>query len=127
VIKARPPTARPSKVRSVRKGGSHPDWSLVLYVAGPSPKSTAAFRNLEQICEDHLVGHYHIEVIDLIKNPQIALDDQIVAVPMAMRKWPLPIRKVIGDMSNTERVMTGLDLRPFNASPFAVRKAKKDF
>jgi circadian clock protein KaiB len=121
VIKARPPTnARPPKVRA-------PDWSLLLYVAGSSPKSTAAFRNLEQICEDHLVGHYKIEVIDLSKNPQIARDNQIIAVPMAMRKWPLPIRKVIGDMSNTERVLSGLDLRPFNSSPFAVRKAKKDF
>jgi circadian clock protein KaiB len=121
VIKARPPTnARPPKTRA-------PDWSLLLYVAGPSPKSTAAFRNLEQICEDHLVGHYKIEVIDLSKNPQIARDDQIIAVPMAMRKWPLPIRKVIGDMSNTERVLSGLDLRPFNASPFALRKSKKDF
>jgi len=118
VIKARPPTkARPSKAAA-------PDWRLSLYVAGPSQKSAAAFRNLEQICEDHLVGRYHIEVINLIKNPQIARDNQIVAVPMVVREWPLPIRKIIGDMSNTERVLAGLDLRSFDPSPFIARKGK---
>jgi circadian clock protein KaiB len=117
VIKARPPTNK-------RASKAAPDWSLLLYVAGPSPKSAAAFRNLEQICEDHLVGHYRIEVIDLLKNPQIARDEQIVAVPMVVRKWPLPIRKIIGDLSNTERVLAGLDLRSFDASPFIARKGK---
>jgi circadian clock protein KaiB len=118
VIKARPPTkAKPSKAAA-------PDWRLLLYVAGPSPKSAAAFRNLEQICEDHLVGHYRIEVIDLLKNPQIAQDAQIVAVPMVVRKWPLPIRRIIGDLSNTERVLAGLDLRSFDPSPFIARKGK---
>jgi circadian clock protein KaiB len=116
VIKARPPTnTRPPK-------GAASDWNLRLYVAGPSPKSVAAFRNLEQICEDHLVGHYHIEVIDLLKHPQIARDDQVIAVPMAVRKWPLPVRKIIGDMSNTERVLAGLALRSFDPAPFTARK-----
>jgi circadian clock protein KaiB len=119
MIKARPPTnARPSKAVA-------PDWRLLLYVAGSGSKSAAAFRNLEQICEDHLVGHYHIEVIDLVKNPQIARDEQIIAVPMVVRKWPLPIRKIIGDLSNTERVLAGLDLRSFDpSSPFTARKGK---
>jgi circadian clock protein KaiB len=99
-----------------------PDWNLCLYVAGPTPKSAAAFRNLEQICEEHLGGRYHINIIDLMKNPQIARDDQIIAVPTVVRKRPLPIRKIVGDLSNTERVLAGLDLRPHDPSPFVVRQ-----
>ena len=104
-------------------GRSHQDWNLSLYIAGPTLKSAAAFRKLEQICEEHLAGRYGIEVIDLLKNPQIARDNQIVAVPTAVRNRPSPIRKIIGDFSNTERVMTGLDLQPRDSSPFASRKA----
>jgi circadian clock protein KaiB len=90
------------------------DWNLCLYIDGPTPKSVAAFRNLEQICEKHLTGRYYIEVIDLTKNPKIARDDQIVAVPTVVRKRSSPIRKIIGDLSNTQRVLAGLDLRPHN-------------
>ena len=103
-----------------------PDWNLCLYIAGPTQKSATAFRNLEQICEEHLAGRYHIEVIDLMKNPQIALDDQILAVPAVVRKRPSPIRKIIGDLSNTERVLAGLDLRPHDSAPFASRNTQKN-
>ena len=87
-------------------------WELRLYVAGHTPKSIAAFANLKRICEEHLKGKYHIEVIDLSKNPQLARGDQIVAVPTLVRKLPAPIKKIIGDLSNTIRVLVGLDLRP---------------
>ena len=80
-------------------------WELRLYVAGPTPKSVAAFRNIEQLCEEHLAGRYHIEVIDLMKNPQLAQTDQIVAVPTLVRNRPSPTRKIIGTLSNTERVL----------------------
>jgi circadian clock protein KaiB len=104
---------------------SHQDWNLCLYIAGPTQKSVTAFRNLEQICEEHLAGRYHIEVIDLMKNPRIALDDQIVAVPMVVRKRPSPIRKIIGDLSNTGRVLAGLDL-PHDPSLFATRNSERN-
>jgi circadian clock protein KaiB len=97
-------------------------WDLRLYVAGPTPKSVAAFRNLEDLCEEHLAGHYHIKVVDLMKNPQLAKGDQILAVPTVVRNLPSPIRKVIGNLSNTERVLVGLDLRARAADPFAPRK-----
>ncbi|RPJ10439.1 MAG: circadian clock protein KaiB [Deltaproteobacteria bacterium] len=87
-------------------------WNLRLYVAGHTPKSIAAFDNLKKICEEHLKGRYHIEVIDLLKNPQLARGDQIIAVPTLVRKLPQPIRKIIGDLSNTLRVLVGFDLRP---------------
>jgi circadian clock protein KaiB len=87
------------------------EWELRLYVAGQTPKSLAAFANLKKICEDHLEGEYHIEVIDLLKNPQLASGDQILAIPTLVRKLPEPIRKIIGDLSNTERVLVGLDIR----------------
>ncbi len=98
------------------------EWDLRLYVAGPTPKSVAAFRNLERICEEHLAGRYHIEVIDLMKSPQLAQGDQILAVPTVVRKLPAPMRKIIGTLSNTERVLVGLDLRPHGPDPFAPRK-----
>jgi len=101
------------------------DWDLRLYVAGATPKSVAAFRNLEIICEEHLAGRYHIEVIDLMKSPQLAQGDQILAVPTLVRKLPVPIRKIIGTLSDTERVLIGLDLRPHGLDPFAARKDKK--
>jgi len=87
-------------------------WELRLYVAGQTPKSLAAFANLKKICEEHLKGKYHIEVVDLLKNPQLAGGDQILAIPTLVRKLPPPIKKIIGDLSNTLRVLVGLDLRP---------------
>jgi circadian clock protein KaiB len=86
--------------------------TLRLYIAGHTPRSTAAFANLKRICEQHLAGRYQIEVIDLIENPQLAQGDQILAVPTLVRRLPEPIRKIIGDLSNTERVLVGLDVRP---------------
>jgi circadian clock protein KaiB len=81
-------------------------------VAGQTPKSLAAFANLKKICEEHLAGKYRIEVIDLLEHPQLARGDQIIALPTLVRKLPVPIRKIIGDLSNTERVLVGLDIRP---------------
>jgi len=91
--------------------GSKKAWELRLYVAGQTPKSLTAFANLKKICEEHLAGQYEIEVIDLLKEPQLASGDQILAIPTLVRKLPSPIRKIIGDLSNTERVLVGLDLR----------------
>lgn len=87
-------------------------WELRLYVAGQTPKSLAAFANLKKLCEEHLAGRYTIEVIDLLENPTLAQGDQILALPTLVRKLPEPIRKIIGDLSNTERVLVGLDIRP---------------
>jgi len=87
-------------------------WELRLYVAGQTPKSLTAFANLKKICEEHLAGKYRIEVIDLLENTQLARGDQIFAIPTLVRKLPVPVRKIIGDLSNTERVLIGLDLRP---------------
>ena len=86
-------------------------WDLRLYVAGQSPKSLVAVTNLKKVCEEYLAGQYHIEVIDLLQNPQLAKGDQIVAIPTLVRKLPEPVRKIIGDLSNTERVLVGLQLR----------------
>ena len=87
-------------------------WQLRLYVAGMTPRSMAAFANLKRICEEHLEGKYQIEVIDLMVNPQLAMGDQILALPTLVRKLPEPIKKIIGDLSNTERVLVGLDIKP---------------
>lgn len=92
--------------------GEEERWNLRLYVAGKTPKSLAAFANLKRIAEEHLAGRYTIEVIDLLKNPQLAEGDQILAIPTLVRKLPPPLRKIIGDLSDTERVLVGLDLRP---------------
>ena len=86
-------------------------WNLRLYVAGQTPKSLTAFANLKRICEEHLKGRYTIEVIDLIKNPQLAQGDQILALPTLVRKIPAPIKRIIGDLSNTERFLVGFDLK----------------
>ena len=86
-------------------------YQLRLYVAGQTPKSVLAFRNLRQICEAHLPGRYQLEIIDLLENPQLARGDQILAIPTLVRRLPEPITKIIGDLSNTERVLVGLDLR----------------
>jgi circadian clock protein KaiB len=87
-------------------------WRLRLYVAGQTPKSLTAFGNLKRLCEERLQGRDLLEVIDLLKTPQLAEDDQILAIPTLVRKLPVPIRKIIGDLSNTERVLVGLDLQP---------------
>jgi circadian clock protein KaiB len=88
-----------------------PTYQLRLYVAGQTPKSVLAFTNLKQICEEHLLGRYEIEIIDLRHDPKLAQGDQILAVPTLVRRLPEPIKKIIGDLSNTERVLVGLDLR----------------
>ena len=87
-------------------------WDLRLYVAGQTPKSLLALANLKKYCEEHLPGRYHIEVIDLVEHPQLAEGDQIVAVPTLVRKLPPPMKRIIGDLSNKERVLVGLDLKP---------------
>ena len=91
---------------------ANPEWDLQLYVAGQTPRSTTAFANLKRLCETHLAGRYKIEVIDLLENPQLSRGDQIMAVPTLVRKLPEPVRKIIGDLSDTERVLVGLQLRP---------------
>ncbi len=87
-------------------------WQLRLYVAGRSAKSMAAFSNLKKICEEHLAGRYNIEVVDLLEHPQLAAGDQIVAIPTLVRKLPEPLRKIVGDLRNTEKTLVGLQLRP---------------
>jgi circadian clock protein KaiB len=90
-------------------GGEH--YNLRLYVAGQTPKSTAAIANLRRICEEHLAGRYTVEVIDLLVQPQLAAGDQILAVPTLVRRLPAPLKRVIGSLANTERVLVGLDIR----------------
>lgn len=87
-------------------------WELKLYVAGKTPKSVTALKNLKKYCEDHLKGRYKIEVVDLLEKPQLAEGDQIFAVPTLVRKVPVPIRKIIGDLSNEEKVLVGLNIVP---------------
>lgn len=89
-------------------------WELRLYVAGQTPKSVLAIKNINKYCGEHLAGKYTIEVIDLLKNPQLAEGDQIFAIPTLVRKVPEPIRKIIGDLSNEEKVLVGLNIRPVN-------------
>ena len=99
---------------NTRKNGSPVDsdkFQLRLYTAGPTPKSLAAIKNLKRVCEEHFAGRYEIEIIDLLKNPRLAKDDQIVAIPTLVRKLPEPVRKIIGDLSDTERTLVGLQLR----------------
>jgi circadian clock protein KaiB len=91
--------------------GAVESWQLRLYVAGASPKSVTAFSNLKKLCETHLHGRYTIEVIDLLEHPQLAAGDQIVAIPTLIRKLPEPLRKIVGDLSNTDRTLVGLQVR----------------
>jgi circadian clock protein KaiB len=100
-----------SKIKAARRAATSDTWNLRLYVAGRTTRSVAALSNLEAICEQHLAGKYHIEVVDLLENPQLASGDQILAVPTLVRKLPPPVKKIIGDLSKTERVLVGLDLR----------------
>lgn len=99
-----------------KKSDQKPDdseevWNLKLYVAGQSAKCVAAVRNLNRFCEENLKGRYRIEVIDLLENPRLARDDQILAIPTLVRKLPRPLRKIVGDLSNSERMIVGFDLR----------------
>jgi circadian clock protein KaiB len=87
-------------------------WQLRLYVAGQTPRSVAAFANLKRICEEHLAGRYDIEVVDLMKHPQLAAGDQILAIPTLVRKLPQPLRKIVGDLRDTDRALVGLQIRP---------------
>jgi circadian clock protein KaiB len=88
------------------------EWDLRLYVAGQSRKSLTALANLKRLCDEHLPGRYHIEVVDLLQTPQLAAGDQILAIPTLVRKLPAPMKKIIGDFSNEERALVGLDVRP---------------
>jgi circadian clock protein KaiB len=99
-------------ISALAEARDDPQWELRLYVAGQTPKSLTAFANLKKLCEEHLAGRYRIEIIDLLQHPQLAAGDQIVAIPTLVRQLPQPLKKIIGDLSNTERVLVGLDLRP---------------
>ena len=103
---------RASNGQPPQTDGHVAQWNLRLYVAGQTPRSLTAFKNLKEICEEYLKGQYHIEVVDLMENPTLARGDQILAIPTLVRKLPQPIRKIIGDLSNTERVLVGLDIQP---------------
>lgn len=100
------------KMAKTSKAEKKDKWELRLYVAGNTPKSVAALSNLKKYCEEHLKGQYKIEVIDLLVHPQLAEGDQILAIPTLVRKVPVPIRKIIGDLSNEEKVLVGLNIRP---------------
>jgi circadian clock protein KaiB len=118
LLKRKPAAAKKTGVRLAKprassRGKRPPEkWNLRLYVAGQSPKSLAAFSNLKRLCEEHLPGRHNIEVIDLLKSPHLARGDQIVALPTLVRKLPEPIRRVIGDLSNTERVVLTMEFSP---------------
>jgi len=103
-------------IRSKREGAPRNPWKLRLYIAGDTSRSMAALTNLQKICDEHLPGRYHVEVVDLLKNPQLAAGDQIVAVPTLVRRLPPPLKKIIGDLSNSQQVLVGLDLRPGKVS-----------
>jgi len=112
---AKLPAANKPRVARAGKTKAEADdadtWRLRLYVAGQSPKCVAAVRNLNRFCEQHLAGRYTVEVIDLLENPQLARDDQILAIPTLVRKIPQPLRKIVGDLSDGERMLVGFDLR----------------
>lgn len=108
-------STRPKGLAAESQRGTPTKWCLRLYVAGNTPNSISAFANLKEICERHLDGRYQIEVVDLLENPTLAKGDQIVAIPTLVRKLPYPVKKIIGDLSNRERVLVGLDLKPATA------------
>lgn len=112
----KPAPTRPTRAPRAAAAKAEAEWNLCLYVAGQSPRSLAALSNLKKLCETHLAGKYRIEVVDLLQNPQLATDDQIMAIPTLVRKLPPPLRKIIGDLSNTERTLLGLQLRPAAAT-----------
>ncbi len=112
------PSRKPAKDGLAREDNrkatpfKRPVWELRLYVAGMTPTSIRAFENLKRLCEEHMHGAYKIQVVDLLERPTLARGDQIIAVPTLVRRLPTPVKKIIGDLSNTERVLVGLDLRP---------------
>ena len=115
-VKARPaakaaPKRKPATKRAESANEAPDRWNLRLYVAGQTPRSLTAFSNLKRLCDQHLAGRYQIEVVDLVKQPQLAQGDQIIAIPTLVRKLPEPIRRVVGDLSNIERVLVGMDLK----------------
>lgn len=101
-----------AKVTKSGKGSNKEEkaWNLRLYIAGKTPRSVAALRNLQQICDTHLAGKYNVEVVDLLKTPRLAAGDQIIAIPTLVRRLPAPLKRVIGDLADAERVLIGLDL-----------------
>ena len=106
-------TAPADQGEAVTEEKGNPDfWELRLYVAGQTEKSLRAFENLKKICEENLKGKYRIEIVDLMKNPKLARGEQIIALPTLVRRLPPPLRKIVGDLSNTERTLVGLDIRP---------------
>jgi circadian clock protein KaiB len=105
-------SAKPAKQRATANQAVPQKYDLRLYVAGQTPRSLQALTNLKRICEEHLAGNYRVEIIDLLQKPQLAAGDQILAIPTLVRTIPKPARKIIGDLSNTERVLIGLDVRP---------------
>jgi circadian clock protein KaiB len=111
--KAKTATVSAKKTRPAARSAKADDkWELRLYVAGQTPKSLAAMNNLRRVLDEHMPGAYRIEVIDLLANPRLAKEDQIVAIPTLVRKLPSPVRKIIGDLSDTDRTLVGLQLRP---------------
>ena len=114
--RAKPGRQQPLSLRELkRKNGAvnqADKWELRLYVVGPTPRSLAAFANLKKLCEEHLAGRYNIEVVDLLKHPQLAAGDQIIAIPTLVRKLPQPLRKIVGDLRDSERTLVGQQLRP---------------
>jgi circadian clock protein KaiB len=105
--------SKPSKTTNgTKRAKTVPEYILRLYVAGQTPRSLQALSNLKRICEEHLAGKYQVVIIDLLKKPQLAAGDQILAIPTLVRTVPKPARKILGDLSNTERVLVGLDVRP---------------
>lgn len=115
VVPLAPIDVRPAEASGQQATETLEAWRLRLYVAGESPKSLEAFVNLKRLCENHLADRYEIEVVDLLENPQLARGDEIVAIPTLVRQLPAPIRKIIGDLSDTNRVLVGLQLRPVSA------------
>jgi circadian clock protein KaiB len=108
-----------NKVTTLQPAGSDStaEWKLRLYVAGQTPKSLIAFANLKRICEEHLAGRYEIEVIDLLKHPHLAQADHIIALPTLVRKLPEPIKRIVGDLSNSERAIVGMNLEKVSTPP----------
>jgi circadian clock protein KaiB len=109
-------SATAKKPKTKAKPEAAETWNLRLYIAGQTPKSVTALANLKRICDEHLAGRYSIEVVDLLKNPQLARGDQILAIPTLIRKLPEPLKRIIGDLSNTERALVGLDLKPTDST-----------
>jgi len=111
----KPKIDTPANPQPLKRNGGGPAggefWELRLYVAGQTPRSLAALANLKRLCESHLAGRYSIEIVDLVKHPQLAVGDQIVAIPTLVRKLPEPLRKIVGDLRDTERALVGLQLR----------------